>query len=1525
MGRRRAFAFLAVAMCVGIPTMGARAQVAAARRSPTANATAAPPPLVHVDEELGGYLARAGDLIGEGKYDEAIQILQALIQRDESGFYAEGSNRFISMRLKANQLLGRMGAKGLKLYRALYDPQAQRLYAEGMASERPEALLRRVSERYLHTTYGPKSLAALATLYFDRGSFSQASTCWRQLLSITRPDSRKAAVLARIAAAHHLAGERGPADRAAETLKKKYPGASDVLGGRTQRLDDFVARVRKLPSRSADAGQATGGWPGLGGVADGVAAMSDCDIVLAPRWRLGEQAVSSNQNLLTKLQAGGPMYLTNLQFNRYVGNNLRRVVRLRDGHLTLHSTVSGRNQSQTRLPAMVHPVVAGDQVILRLEDGVVAYDLLTGKRVWESVESLGMVRELSHIRSMSYYSGVQGYVGDSGRYTLTVGGGRVYTVCDFLPVGNRVAYALRRNPNLRNADDGAVLAALRLDKQGYLKWRIGRGLGDDDVIRNGKFLSAPTYRAERLYGLVLYLERYYLVCLEASDGGLIWQTPVAQSPALVQRYGYRLGVDPRLTVGSAPGVADGRVYVTTNSGVVAAFEAETGQPVWGYQYASRINNLARTSIRSSRAIAQMGAYRPANPVIVAGRRVLCLPADSDYLIALDAATGELLWHRSRRNQDDLSAIDRDRLLLSGPGLFVLRTADGTELSGGQEDLSIHGRPAVCTRKVFASGRAEVHEMDLATYQTSKLSLSAADGLLGNLVSADGKLIAANMLGLCTYFDYDVARAELTKRMSSSPAEARAGLLRQRAQLSFDSGRFAPALADLKACRTQAEARGDSDTASQLPKLFYRTYVALGNRAKSDDEMHRMFLQAMSFCETQQERAHMAFRLAKYHERVGQYTKAAELAQEIAEKYGEEELAEVEIGPGADESVRFGRRERMVPGDRLAGDYIRGLLEKYGRACYAAFDTRAKAALDAAQAAKDAAAMLAVANRWPNSIWRDDALFRAAEAFYGLAARDQGKADDYLAEARRHLYRVARMDDSPHRFSASVALATIYARGGWVTSARKECQGLRELPGDMKVAFGDVRGRLADVLKLIEGGKLPKRARPMRIVARISPPVAELFGLREGRVHILRDQEYRAIRVGGKIAVVKDTDAYLLDPTSRGAAEALSAWKGLAGIDKDDVHKYAYYPPGMRMIGGLSRDGKVLAVADRKTVRGLDLVSAKVVWQKEMARIDIRSFYCMGTGCGVLVIADRSGTVVCLDIARGEVLWKSALVGGRRYPVAPPRIAADLVVLRHDGGKTVTCFSLARGGRIIGKWQGSQWSECQVTDDGLLVMMIDGELTAREAGRIDKPLWRRKYDVGRQPAILGVSGDMVAVSPKNTSGPVEVISITAGRVVATLDVAAAGGMPGVPFYARFDAKSVYLLCGAGVSGRRNAVYGRLSSSRGIHLQKFSMPDGKRLWNSALEDNAAMYFPSVLPIVIGKDHVIVTARHYQANMVYYTHVVETGTGRRVQKIDLQGKGAGLQEENRRRQGIGQPVMTNGRLCVETSEGVIIYGER
>jgi tetratricopeptide (TPR) repeat protein len=839
-------------------------------------------------------------------------------------------------------------------------------------------------------------------------------------------------------------------------------------------------------------------------------------------------------------------------------------------------------------------------------------------------------------------------------------------------------------------------------------------------------------------------------------------------------------------------------------------------------------------------------------------------------------------------------------------------------------MGIYGRPAVTSRRVLASAQGKVQTLDLKTYSTSQMGLASIEGLLGNLVSADGKLISASMLGLCTYFSYDVAREELSRRIALVPPEERAGMLRQRAQLAFDSQRFDKALEDLKACGALLKSHKDTQLAAELGHLFCRTYVALGNHAASDAQMEEMFLKALSYASTKQQDAHMKLRLAKYQERVGQYARAAELAQEIADKYADQELVEVEIGPGADDSVRFEESRRRVRGDRLARDYIQGLLEKYGRQCYAKFDAEAKGALDKARGDGQVESILDVAKRWPNSQWADDALFAAAEVYYDRARTEEAKADDYLAEARRHLYRVARMPDSPLRVSASVALAMIYARGGWKTSARKECDTLRELDGGTQVAFADVRGKLGDVLKLIEGGSLGAGPRLMREISAISPPLAPVFEVKGDDVLVLRDQELRPVRLGEKVVILKDTDAYLLDTTADSQAKALAEWKGLAGVDKAELQRYANYPPGMRVVGGLSKDRRVLAVADRKSIRGLDLISAKVVWARRMEEIGIQSFYAMGVGSGVLVVADRSGKVSCVDIATGKLLWESSLVGGNRSPVGPPRIAGDMVLFRHNSGRTVTCLHLARGGRVAEKWEATRWSQCEVTPDGLLVMMLDGELTVRELGKLDKPLWRRSYDASTFPAILAVSSDRIAVSPSNAGGPVEVLSIPAGGNVATLSPAALGGSPAIPFDARFEGEALYVLSAPALSGQRKSIYGRLSSSRGLNLQKFHIPDEKRQWSLDLDGGKQMYYPSVPPIVVGREHVVVLARHYEATLPYHAYVVDAQTGKSVQQIDLRGRAA-VQDENRRRQGTGPPVMTNGRLCVESSEGVTVYGER
>ncbi|HAU38696.1 MAG TPA: hypothetical protein DCX07_13390, partial [Phycisphaerales bacterium] len=156
-------------------------------RSRMSSATPAPTLLVNSDEELAGYLAKAEALIAEKQYEQAINILQPLILRSDSGFLPIASDnkesRFVSLHLKASELIGRMDAEGLALYRGLYDAQAKQLYDEAVASG-DEGLLRRIVYRYLHTSAGPAALDRLGAIHFDHGRFEEAAGAWRRALSL---------------------------------------------------------------------------------------------------------------------------------------------------------------------------------------------------------------------------------------------------------------------------------------------------------------------------------------------------------------------------------------------------------------------------------------------------------------------------------------------------------------------------------------------------------------------------------------------------------------------------------------------------------------------------------------------------------------------------------------------------------------------------------------------------------------------------------------------------------------------------------------------------------------------------------------------------------------------------------------------------------------------------------------------------------------------------------------------------------------------------------------------------------------------------------------------------------------------------------------------------------------------------------------------------------------------------------------------------------------------------------------------
>ena len=524
---------------------------------------AGPMPLVKTDFELSDWIQRARACIAKKDYSEAIKILQALIEKEDAGFVPVGNDktRYVSLRSEAVKILGAMPPEALERYRRFYDPKAQRKYAEAVKSGSVEGL-QKVAEWYRHTSFGPQALETLAGIHFDRGRFPGAVWCWGKLLPF-KSKKDQALLLTKIAVACHLAGDDTKAAQYADKLRKDHPEAKATIGGRERKLSDVLIEVFDKPAMRKPAPRKYGAvWPGWGGTPDGLGTMDECDVVLLPRWRwpvIEETDQNIFKHLVVKLPLAGLAY---------VRNNITPYAELHNGCVRLRRKVGNRS-SEITAPAMLRPVVVGDWIIYRDEQGVVALDAYTGKVVWRTPAGRFALHRKPpgnvNVRGGAVFWGGRmlygggGFFADRGRYSLTVGGGKVFTIYGFSPPTGA------RGQNVKAREKSSSLAALSLAGEGKLQWRIGWGkdgaLGSDDILKQCTYLSLPTYhsggsgRTARLYVLAMHMENYYLLCLNPETGSLIWKADVSQTPVIRSRSHRYNGMEMYKTIGTPPAVA----------------------------------------------------------------------------------------------------------------------------------------------------------------------------------------------------------------------------------------------------------------------------------------------------------------------------------------------------------------------------------------------------------------------------------------------------------------------------------------------------------------------------------------------------------------------------------------------------------------------------------------------------------------------------------------------------------------------------------------------------------------------------------------------------------------------------------------------------------------------------------------------------------------------------------------------------------------------------------------------------------
>jgi outer membrane protein assembly factor BamB len=1531
------------------PAQAAQAQ----RRRPDAGMI----PLVNADEELGNFLNKAKEFIEKQDYSQAIDILQALLGRSDQCFVpTDDPHRFVSLASRVVEVIGDMPPDGLALYRRLYDAQAAQLLKNAAVSMDLQAL-RELTGRYFYTSSGPAAMNLLAGVLFDRGQFAQAGRCWRELYDHGGEAYAAGGVLARVAVCFHFAGEDDQARKVLDLLTQKHSGEEAMLGGRRQNALEFAKAMLQEPAPhlGRPLGPPVGGWLSQAGSPDSAAVMTPCYPVLSARWTTPEEKPESNPNI--KILAGRYEFFVNDREsgNRPVGPKFV----IKEGQLTAVPPQGAQARMPNgqpiskplTVPPMIHPLIVGGAVLYRGGEGIIAHDLLTGEKIWDTTNRFPLYRQDRMPPNPGYpYGGYQVLPDDEGLQTLTAGDGRVYGVGNFLPLAS-ARYIMATGSGERTPAQTSVLAAFSLQRQGALDWSSNVGEDRPDIMKSGKFLCAPTFQAGRLYTLVEFSQSFYLLCLSAENGQLIWKSVVGQSPVL--NSGYYGNMSPAMR-GSPPAVGEGKVVVTTNAGIVAAFEAESGLACWAYQYDS---GMARSG-----EYYQPAQLQPPNPVIIAGGRVIALPSDSPKLIALKLEGGQREWELPRDGQNYLSYIDEQRVLLSSPSLRVVNMAGNTVWSGTTNDLT--GRPAVTLDSIMASGKGQLVVVSLRdNYALTTTGLGDSQSLLGNLVCYDGKLVSANAAGVSAYFTYEEARAQLSQRLGGLSGLAAANLLYQRGINALNARRAEEGLQDMLQARKLAQEGEDERLAARAAQALYRIYVSMADRAGDAPAALENYNKAMDCAYSDRSRGEMLVRLAKYYGKIDQPAKAAELAQKITVDCPKVELEDVEIGPSANPLVRGNEDTPLLSGYLLGHRLIAQLIQRHGQGCYGAFDAAAKAELDKALAAADPKAMIAVADTYRHSIHGPAALLRAGENYYKTAL-DQPKEKrlETFGQACQVLGRL-QGDYSGNEliFSGKLGMAMIWkeVRPGLLDM---QLRTLRQESPDLQVSFAGKGGKLGDLLREFDGS-LAMAPTPTTLPALTQMPKEKIFESAKGEL-ILRDQDGQPLLYDNCLFLLAGNVLTMLD-ASAGSFQDAVRWENTLPVDVRRLQRTNYTGWHTTLAAALSKEGAIV-VASRAGFAAVSIKTGKLLWKKLPDEMLVSGYQSVTVANNLLIVTgNNNGGITALKLHTGETA----------FTYNPPRgqsgqnilLASDtvLVVNRPDNngrdgyfaafdlrtGKYLDSITVplvpaqpgsgvaSGGGPVLpgpispmgmdGSSGATLTPSGLVGQEGLLAILTRNNLKLVDPMlSLKQDIWSVNLAPSPNPAQLLAAGQaMLLVQPNYAALKVEARNLADyGRVECVLEVPGFSGRTGYIAAADIIGDKVAIITSTQPNPSGVTYFNEPLRLMQPALHVFALKTGKLLWSADLSLPGSQPYSYVSHPVAGQKHLTVAVKDQSYNRPGQAFVFDLEGGKLAEKFPLAGEPNPVGNQLMHRNTMtGSPAIAGGRLVLETGKGVEVFGEK
>jgi outer membrane protein assembly factor BamB len=961
-----------------------------------------------MDSSLRKRFDTVKDLLADERWTEAIGILQEIAQTDRKSLVlvkegvAGGVASSVNVATRCNVLLSRISAQGREAYRQKVDVQAKRWYENWQRSRDESELLRIVRQTFLSSS-GDDALLALGELAWDRGDFSAARLWWEQLVPLPEdanpadyptvlryPDSKiaQAGIQARIVACSILERETVRATDELRQFRERFPEATGRIGGHEGRLDELLQQIL----------DESAGWTATKPTAE-VATFG-----LSPeRFRRIPESVDT----------GALRWVRPLMPN------------------TLPHQVDGLPFQNE--PLGYFPVVYDNFVIVNDSESIRAWNILTGEPAWQSERKepaviYPSVGEEPAAPPDKICVGVP-------FYTMTIADGRLYARMGS-PVTCTATTELRR-------ELASDLVCLDLTQEGKLLWKLPA----HELIRDDsswRYEGTPVIVAGRAY--VALARRHpqlelMVICLDASDGRLLWQRPVGA---------FRTSVDDNfnrvshllLTAGG------GRIFLSTDAGAIVALDAQDGRLEWGVTYETRSDESPAALSDSGRKGLLPGLFHEG--------LLFVAPNDADSAFCIEVDSGRIRWQfsylqKTARETSDQYRRERQwryllgvapggsagRLIVSGSSLWAIDIETG--LVEWQRNKSAFGRGLIAGDQILVPRRESIEIFDLVTGRPDRkipLKTPEAPQLGGNLTLAGGMLLVAQSNRLAAYCEYSRLKERIERELTRQPDAF--NLMIQLAELEAAEGQHDAAAAGFQQVLERVAV---DDPACRIARQKLTTMWQEAGRAAFQDaklaQAREFWQQALTVVDNVSRRVELIFDLARVDESLDQPSAALARLQTIL---NEERLTSVP-------------RELSTAGHD-AGLEMTRLMSIHGRQAYQEIESEASRELDALAELSDRPGLRRLIDKYPHAIITSRARLLLAEMHRRSGQIPEAFA--VLSEVRRNAL------DERTSVDATLAIIELLESAHGARAAVRWWQTLAALPRPIQVVFHGARHDLGEL-------------------------------------------------------------------------------------------------------------------------------------------------------------------------------------------------------------------------------------------------------------------------------------------------------------------------------------------------------------------------------------------------------------------------------------------------------------------------------